>query len=81
MTNIVALDAIYQRSLERVKELGEVFTPLSSVEDMLKLLSDGKKGFWSDENHVFFEPNCGHGNIVIGIYRKGYSKNRISKFC
>ncbi len=70
MTNTVALDAIYQRSLERVKELGEIFTPLSSVEDMLKLLSRGKRGFWGDEENVFFEPNCGHGNIVVAIYRK-----------
>ncbi len=70
MTKNTALDAIFQRSLERVKNLGEVFTPPSSVEDMLRLLSQGRKGFWGDENHVFFEPNCGHGNIVIGIYRK-----------
>lgn len=63
-------DAISQRSLERVKNLGEVFTPPSSVEDMLKLLSSGKRGFWGDEDNVFFEPNCGHGNIVIAIYRK-----------
>lgn len=37
---------------------------------MLNLLSNGRKEFWQNENTVFFEPNCGHGNIVIGIYRK-----------
>jgi hypothetical protein len=70
MINSADVETISQRSLERVKNLGEVFTPPSSVEDMLKLLSSGRTGFWSDENNVFFEPNCGHGNIVIGIYRK-----------
>ncbi len=70
MTDTVVLDAIYQRSLERVKNLGEVFTPPSSVEEMLTLLSAGRKDFWGDINHVFFEPNCGHGNFVIAIYQK-----------
>jgi hypothetical protein len=33
MTTNIALDAIFQRSLERVKDLGEVFTPPASAED------------------------------------------------
>jgi hypothetical protein len=70
MVKKVDIESLFQRSIERVKDLGEVFTPPSSVEDMLKLLSSGKKGFWDDENNVFFEPNCGHGNIVIAIYQK-----------
>lgn len=70
MANAIDIESLFQRSIERVKNLGEVFTPASSVEDMLKLLSSGKRGFWCDENNVFFEPNCGHGNIVVGIYRK-----------
>ncbi len=70
MINAKKTDTLFQRSLERVKNLGEVFTPPSSVEDMLKLLSGGKRGFWGDEEKVFFEPNCGHGNIVIAIYQK-----------
>jgi hypothetical protein len=70
MNSTVKSNEILQRSLERVKNLGEVFTPPSSVEDMLKLLSSGKRGFWGDEDKVFFEPNCGHGNIVIAIYQK-----------
>ena len=70
MSNAVEAETLFQRSLERVKNLGEVFTPPSSVEDMLKLLSGGKRGFWGDEEKVFFEPNCGHGNIVIAIYQK-----------
>jgi len=64
------VETISQRSLERVRDLGEVFTPPSSVEEMLNLLSNGRKQFWCDESNVFFEPNCGHGNIVIGIFGK-----------
>lgn len=70
MSNLVNLDEIFQRSRERVKSLGEVFTPEAYVDDMLSMLGKEKKGFWSDENVAFFEPSCGHGNIVIPIFRK-----------
>lgn len=70
MINHSEIEITNQRSLERVKHLGEVFTPPSCVDDMLKLLGSGRENFWGDENNVFFEPNCGHGNIVLGIYRK-----------
>ncbi len=58
---------LYYRSKERIKILGEVFTPEAYVLDMLDLLD---KKVWKDENTVFFEPCCGHGNIVIPIFRK-----------
>jgi hypothetical protein len=70
MSNIVSLDNLFHRSRARIKDLGEVFTPESYVEDMLTLLGKDKRGLWADEDTAFFEPSCGHGNIVISIYRK-----------
>lgn len=55
------------RSRERVKDMGEVFTPDQYVQQMLALFDDQ---LWSDENVVLFEPSCGHGNIVLPILEK-----------
>ena len=70
MNNVVNIEALFHRSKARIKDLGEVFTPESYVEDMLTLLSKDKRTLWSDENTAFFEMSCGHGNIVVPIYRK-----------
>ncbi|SEJ25729.1 hypothetical protein [Nitrosomonas eutropha] len=70
MNKIIDLEKLFHRSKERIKDLGEVFTPESSVTDMLNLLTKGKRGLWSDEAIAFFEPCSGHGNIVLPIYKR-----------
>lgn len=70
MSNIVDLEKLFHRSKDRIKDLGEVFTPESYVEDMLNLLAKDKRGLWSDEEISFFEPCSGHGNIVLPIYKR-----------
>lgn len=70
MSNVVDLHKLFHRSKTRILELGEVFTPEQFVEDMLNLISKGKKNFWNNEDLIFFEPTCGHGNIVLPIYRR-----------
>lgn len=70
MSNIVDLEKLFHRSKDRIKDLGEVFTPESYVDDMLDLLAKDKRGLWSDEETSFFEPCAGHGNIVLPIYRR-----------
>lgn len=70
MSNIVDLEQLFHRSKERIKNLGEVFTPEAYVEDMLDLLAKDKRGLWADEDTAFFEPCCGHGNIVLSIYKR-----------
>lgn len=70
MKNLIKLQELSHRSKDRIKDLGEVFTPESYVEDMLGLLSKDDKKFWADEEVVFFEPCCGHGNIVLSIYKR-----------
>ena len=70
--NVLNMDTLHHRSKKRVRDLGEVFTPEKYVEDMLDLLVGGKdkKKFWGNEDNVFFEPCCGHGNFVLAIYRR-----------
>ncbi len=70
MSNIVDLEKLFHRSKDRIRDLGEVFTPDSYVEEMLDLLAKDKRGLWSDEEISFFEPCSGHGNIVLPIYRR-----------
>ena len=70
MQNIISIGNLFHRSRERIRDLGEVFTPDKYVEDMLDLLGQECKNFWANENRVFFEPCCGHGNIVLAIYRR-----------
>lgn len=70
MRDIIALEKLLHRSKDRIKDLGEVFTPESYVEDMLNLLAKDKRGLWSDEEISFFEPCSGHGNIVLSIYKR-----------
>lgn len=67
MQNLIDIGSLSHRSRERVKNLGEVFTPEAYVENMLSLLD---KNIWSDESVIFFEPSCGHGNIVLSIYKR-----------
>lgn len=61
------LHLAHHRSRQRVRDLGEVFTPDKYVQQMLDMLD---KAVWSDTNKVFFEPTCGHGNFVIAIVHR-----------
>jgi len=70
MREVYQVKDLHHRSKERIKNLGEVFTPESYVEDMLDLISKDKRGFWANEDIAFFEPCCGHGNIVLSVYRR-----------
>ena len=81
-SHLLDLDSLFHRSKERILELGEVFTPEKFVGDMLDLVSKGKKNFWSNEHLSFFEPTCGHGNIVCLIFLRrleGFYKKAVSK--
>lgn len=57
----------HHRSRERIKAMGEVFTPERYVHEMLALFDET---VWSDESVVFFEPACGHGNIALAIVER-----------
>ncbi|NNN02856.1 MAG: hypothetical protein HKL87_02515 [Acidimicrobiaceae bacterium] len=53
------------KSSERVRDLGEVFTPNATVQDMLDLLPET---MWvSHPSPTFLEPACGDGNFLVAI--------------
>jgi hypothetical protein len=61
---------LHHRSRERIKDFGEVFTSENYVDQMLDVLADKKRNIWSNESISFFEPTCGHGNIVLAIFKR-----------
>jgi len=53
------------KSFERVRDLGEVFTPNATVQQMLDLLPSA---MWAPHpSPTFFEPACGDGNFLVAI--------------
>ncbi len=53
------------KSADRVRDLGEVFTPSNTVQEMLDLLP---KKMWSiHPAHTFLEPACGDGNFLTAV--------------
>lgn len=55
------------RSKENVLENGEVFTPFSTVDDMLSMIPDSA---WVDPTHCFLEPTCGNGQFLLRVIAK-----------
>lgn len=63
------------KSKERVKELGEVFTPEGIVKDMLNLIDTAEPKYKAEYGceytesleKTFLEPSCGTGNFLVEI--------------
>lgn len=56
------------KSAERVRDLGEVFTPATTVQAMLDLLPES---MWAPHpSATFFEPACGDGNFLVEILER-----------
>jgi hypothetical protein len=56
------------KSNERVRDLGEVFTPNATVQEMLDLLPET---MWSPHpSPTFLEPACGDGNFLVAILER-----------
>ena len=54
------------KSKERVNKVGEVFTPMILVDEMIKRLPNE---VWQ-KNKEFLEPSCGNGNFLVAILKK-----------
>lgn len=56
------------KSAERIRDLGEVFTPSATVQTMLDLIPEE---MWRPHpSATFFEPTCGDGNFLIGVLER-----------
>jgi hypothetical protein len=70
------------KSTERIRDLGEVFTPARTVSDMLDMLPPS---MWAvHPSRTFLEPACGDGNFLIAILvrklaqiEKAHAKNKL----
>ena len=68
---LVVSDEIEERlvkSGERVRDLGEVFTPAATVKEMLDLLP--AKMWAIHPSSTFLEPACGDGNFLVAILNR-----------
>ena len=53
------------RSDSRIKQTGEVFTPMSLVYEMIADLPQEKL---ADKTSTFMDNSCGCGNFLVGLY-------------
>lgn len=67
MESLATINIENHRSRERIKLLGEVFTPDEYVNKMLDLLDPR---VWADDSVTFFEPTCGHGNFIVALAQR-----------
>tara|TARA_R110000851_G_scaffold130532_1_gene264168 strand:- start:72 stop:524 length:453 start_codon:yes stop_codon:yes gene_type:complete len=55
------------KTKERVKQTGEVFTPSWLVNEILDKLPEDQ---WTNSSKTFIDPACGNGNILVEIVRR-----------
>ena len=55
------------KSKERVRKLGEVFTPAALVNEMLDHLP---QDLFTDPEKTFIDPACGNGNFLVEVIRR-----------
>jgi len=60
---------------DRVKALGEVFTPTSLVDLTLDLLEQHDTDCFTDMNKTFIDSMCGDGQFLVGIKNKKLKNN------
>ena len=63
-----------QKSKERVKKFGEVFTPAWLVKKMCDMLDNENDGHAFDIEKTFIEPCCGTGNCAVEIVGRKLAK-------
>ncbi len=58
---------VIEKSKERIKDTGEVFTPGWLVNEMLDKLPEA---LWSEPTKTYIDPACGDGNILLRVIRR-----------
>lgn len=56
-----------ERSDERIKQTGEVFTPAPLVNEMLDRFPNE---VWVNPEKTFLDPSCGDGNFLVEVVRR-----------
>ena len=61
-----------ERSDERIKDTGEVFTPMSLVNEMIDEIP---LEVMNDKTKTFLDNSCGCGNFLVGLYNRMCSQH------
>ena len=56
-----------KRTKDRIKQFGEVFTPLSLVDEILDKLPPE---VFEDPEKTFLDPSCGDGNFLVKVLER-----------
>ena len=59
----------------RVKALGEVFTPTSLVEEVLNYIEQYDPTAFADPTKTFIDSMCGDGQFIVGIQKRKLQNN------
>lgn len=59
--------SIHEKSKQRVRDHGEVFTPAHIVDKMCSMVPEE---VWKDPTYLYLEPTCGTGNFLVAILQK-----------
>jgi hypothetical protein len=62
---------------DRVKALGEVFTPTSLVNFVLDLVQSDDPTVFTDQSNTFIDSMCGDGQFLVGIKNQGVAPGNI----
>jgi len=62
-----AVGSEVDRSDDRIKSTGEVFTPMELVYQMIDEIPEEKM---RDKNATFMDNSCGCGNFLVGLYKR-----------
>jgi len=60
------MSELLTKSKERIKRLGEVYTPKTLV---LRMLRQIPLEIWSDPTKTFLDNSCGNGNFIVEIIK------------
>ncbi|MBO7693594.1 MAG: N-6 DNA methylase [Methanobrevibacter sp.] len=67
MENKLELSDGIERSRDRIKKNGEVFTPFEIIEQMAQNCPEED---WKDPSKTFLDPTCGNGQILCYILQR-----------
>jgi hypothetical protein len=70
-----AVGSDVDRSDDRIKQTGEVFTPMDLVYEMIDEIPEDKL---ADKTSTFLDNSCGCGNFLVGLYTRMTKKYGLS---
>jgi hypothetical protein len=77
MVDPIILNNDITEDRDRVKALGEVFTPTSLVDVVLDLVKEYDSTAFTNSSNTFIDSMCGDGQFLVGLKTKGVNTSKI----